>query len=98
MQEIGKFDVKVSVILNGLEKYMAFRINKNLVFIDSMQFMKSTLDALVTNLSDGDFKYLLQEFSGDFLKLVKQKGVCPYEHMDSFKKFSEDKLADRCEF
>ena len=30
------FDVKVSVITNGLEKCMAFAINANLVFIDSM--------------------------------------------------------------
>ena len=37
---------------NGLEKYVAFTINKNLVFIDSMQFMNSSLDALVKNLSD----------------------------------------------
>ena len=37
MQEIGKFDVKISVIPNELEKYMAFKVNKNLVFIDSMQ-------------------------------------------------------------
>ena len=29
MQEIGQFDVKVSVILNGLEKYTTFTINKN---------------------------------------------------------------------
>ena len=33
IKEIGKFDVKVSVIPNGLEKYMAFIINRNLVFI-----------------------------------------------------------------
>ena len=33
MQEIGKFNVKVNVIPNGLEKYMAFTINYNLVFI-----------------------------------------------------------------
>ena len=39
IKEISKFDVKVSVIPNGLEKYMAFTINRNLVFIDSMQFM-----------------------------------------------------------
>ena len=32
MQEIGKFDLKVDVIPNGLEKYMAFTINKNLAF------------------------------------------------------------------
>ena len=36
---------------------MAFTINNNLVFIDSMQFMNSSLDALVKNLSDNDFKY-----------------------------------------
>ena len=63
MQEFDKFDVKVSVIPNGLEKYMAFTINKNLVFIDSIQFMNSSLDVLVKNLSHNDFKYLSQEFS-----------------------------------
>ena len=30
IQEIGKFDVKVSVIPNGLEKHMTFTVNKNL--------------------------------------------------------------------
>ena len=49
-QEIGKFDVKANVIPNGLEKYMAFTINKNLIFIDSMQFMNSSLDTLVKDL------------------------------------------------
>ena len=63
-----------------------------------MQFMNSSLDALVKNLSDNDFKFLSQVFRGGFLKLVKQKGVYPYEYMDSFKKFSDKKLPDRCEF
>ena len=44
IKEISKFDVKVSVIPNGLEKYMIFTINTNLIFIDSMQFMNSSLD------------------------------------------------------
>ena len=39
MEEIGKFDLKVNVIPNGLEKYMAFTINNKLLFIDSMKFM-----------------------------------------------------------
>ena len=97
-KEIGKFDVKVSVIPNGSEKYMAFTINRNLIFIDSMQFMNSTLDSLFKNLSDNDFKNLSEEFSGEFLELVKQKGVYPYHYMDNFKKFSEDKLPDRSKF
>ena len=98
MQEIGKSDVKISVIHNGLENYMSFTINRNLVFIGSMQFMNSCLDELVKNLSDNDFKHLLQESSKEFLKLVKEKGVYPYEYMDSFKNFFDDKLPARCEF
>ena len=54
---------------------MAFTINNNLAFIDSMQFMNFSLEALVMNLSDMDFKCLSQEFTGDLLELVKQKGV-----------------------
>ena len=44
--ELDKFDVKINVIPNELEKYMA---NKSLVLIDSMQFMNSSLDKLVKN-------------------------------------------------
>ena len=78
---MGKFDVKVSVIPNGLEKCMAFTINKNLVFIDSKQFMNSSLDSLVKNLSDNDCKYLSEKISGELLDLVNKKGVYPDEYM-----------------
>ena len=60
MQEIGKFDAKVSVMTNRLGKYMAVAIDKNLVFIGSKLFMNSSLDALAKNLSSNDFKYLSQ--------------------------------------
>ena len=98
MQEIGQFDVKVSVVRKGLEKNTAFTINKNLVFIDSMQFMNFSLDSLVKNLSDNDFKFLSQECTGQQLKLVKQKGLYPHEYIYSFKKFSKYKLRDRSKF
>ena len=54
MNVINKFDVNVSVIPNGLEKYVTFTTNKNLVFIGSKQFMNSSLKKLVKNLSDND--------------------------------------------
>ena len=77
-KELSRFNnLKISVIPNGLEKYMDFAVNKNLVFIDSMQFMSSSLDKLVKNLNDKDFNYLSEEFSDKKLKLVKQKGVHP---------------------
>ena len=95
-KELSRFNnLKISVIPNGLEKYMAFTVNKNLVFIDRMQFINSSLDKLVKNLNDKDFKYLSEEFSGEKLKLVKQKGVYPYEYMNSFKRFSEDELTGK---
>ena len=50
---------------------MTFTINKNLIFFDSMQFMSSSLDELVENLSQNDFRYLFQEISGDFKESLK---------------------------
>ena len=83
---------------NGLEKYIAFTINRNIVFIDSMQFMESSLHSLIKNLGDRDFKYLSEEYSGELLELVKEKGVYAYEYMDSFKRFNEGNLPDKYEF
>ena len=81
---LNKFDVKTDVIPNRLEKYMASFLNKNLVFIDSVQFMNSSLEKLGKNLSDNDFKYLSKEFSSKNLELLKQKDVYPHDYMDSF--------------
>ena len=39
---------------------MAFFLGTDLVFIDSMQFMISSLDKLAKNLVDKDFKYLVK--------------------------------------
>ena len=69
--ELNKSDVKIDVIPNGLEKYMAIFLGKNLVFIDSMQFMNSSLEKLVKNLLKNDFKYLTEEFGSKKLELLK---------------------------
>ena len=50
---------------------MVVILNKNLVFIDSMQFMNSSFEKLVKNLSEYDFKYLTQEFGPESLELLK---------------------------
>ena len=67
MQELGKSDLKINVIPNGLEKYMNFTINNMLSFIDSFQFPSSSFDSLVKNLGKDDFKYLSQEFYNNSL-------------------------------
>ena len=62
------------------------------MFIDSMQFMNSSLDKLVKNLSDEDFKYLVKEFGTENLELLKQNDAYPYEYMNSFERFNDEKL------
>ena len=42
--ELHKFNLKVDVIPNRLEKYMAFFLGRDTVFIDSMQFINFSLD------------------------------------------------------
>ena len=74
---------------------MTFILNKNLVFIDSMQFMNFILEKLAKSLSDNDFKYITQEFGSKTLEFLKQKDAYPYEYMDSFKRFSKEKLPDK---
>ena len=57
--------------------------------------MNSSLDKLVKNLSDENFKYLVEEFGSKNLEQLKQKGAHPYEYMNSFKRFNEEKLPAR---
>ena len=89
MEKLSKFNLKINVIQNGLEKYMSLTINNKLTFIDSFQFLRFLLNSLVKNLSKNDFKYLNQEFCNKVLDLVKQKGFYPYEYTNDFEKFKE---------
>ena len=59
-----------------------------------MQFMNSSIEKLVKNLWDDNFKYLTEEFVSKNLKLLKQKGAYPCKYMTSFKRFREEKLPD----
>ena len=60
-----------------------------------MQFMNSSIEKLLKNLSVNDFKYLTEEFGSKNLELIKQKDAYTYEYMDSFKRFGEEKLPDK---
>ena len=46
-QELGKFNLKINAIPNGLEKYMSFSINNKLSFIDTFEFLSFSLDTLL---------------------------------------------------
>ena len=101
MQEIGqivkdyeytnkngkKCQMNINAIPNNMEKYMAFMLGNHLTFLDSFQFMSSSLDKLVNNLPKESLKYTSKMFKGTKFDLMVRKGVYPYDYMDSFDKF-----------
>ena len=63
MQEIGKFKNNINVIPNNMEKYMAFMIDRNLIFIDSFQFMNQSLSDLADDLPKDSFYHTKKELA-----------------------------------
>ena len=93
--QINKEKSNINTIPNNMEKYVAFMLGNHLIFIDSFQFMSSSLDKLVSNLPKDD---LIYTFQGKRLNLMSQKGVYPYNFMDSFEKFDQTELPAKQHF
>ena len=56
----------INVIRHNMKKYMAFMLGKHLVaVIDSLQFMSSGLDKLVSNLPNDAFNYTAEEINNE---------------------------------
>ena len=98
MQEIGEFSLDISVIPTNSEKYLSFTWGKNLVFIDSFQFMASSLEKLSSNLPQNKYTHLENELGNTNTHLLKQKGVYCYEYTDNWDKFKETKLPKKEKF
>ena len=71
---------------------MSIIINRNIIFLDSLQFYKGSLDSLASNLEDNDFKYLLSEFPPNKLEILKRKDSYPYEWVDSYENFNYQEI------
>ena len=93
-----KQDLNINAIPNNMEKYMAFMLCNHLTFIDSFQFMSSSLDKLASNLPKDDLIYTSKSFKGKRLDLLSKKGVYPYDFMDNFEKFNNRELPSKNQF
>ena len=71
---------------------MSIIVKNSIVFLDSLQFLSASLDALAGNLEDKGFKHLLSEFPNDKLEILKRKDSYPYEWVDSYKAFTYSRL------
>ena len=72
-KELNNFNVAISVIPKGIDKYMNIIVNRHITFIDSLQFYNDSLDTLASNFEDNDFKHLTSEFGIDKSEILKQK-------------------------
>jgi hypothetical protein len=93
------FNVTINVKLGGVANKKGDVVHKNITlrFIDSFRFMASSLESLSSNLTDDQCKNLQTHQQKNF-KLMRRKGVYPYEYMDSWKKMDETKLPPKDKF
>ena len=82
--------ISIEVIPNNTDKYMAFYLGKHVSFLDSFQFISSSLAKLAGNLPNDKFIYTKEYFPDENqFRLMRAKGVYPYDYMDSISKFGE---------
>ena len=102
MQAIGKVGKdKITCIPTNMEKYISFTLGKYLIFIDSFQFLSSSLQSLVDNLANEGlhgFNHLTNHILNIDPNLLLRKQVYPYEYIDSWEKLKENKLPKKESF
>ena len=108
-------NVEISAIPTNIEKYLSFTISTiatrkedkyksvKLRFIDSLQFMGSSIDELAKNLSDNKKiltqKHLLEYgLNNDKINLIMKKGIFPYSWFDNLNKLNNTCLPNQSDF
>ena len=97
-------DGRITAIVQNMEKMISFSWGQ-FRFIDSYAFLSSSLDKLVQNTPKKDLRITRQQYpnrcylsqsrrllNDTKFHLVTQKGVYPYEYMDSLDRFDEKEL------
>ena len=82
----------VTVIPQTVDKYIAFFMD-NFVFIDSLAFLPSSLEALADNVDiEQKRRFLLQEFELQDIDFCLAKGFLPYDYLENEEKLNETSL------
>ena len=96
MQAMARVRDEIKCIPTNTEKYISFSLG-NLRFIDSVNFLLSSLDKLVKGSDEFPIieKLMPEE---NKRQLLLKKAIYPYEYMDSFERFDETKLPEKEKF
>jgi hypothetical protein len=96
--------VPISIIGQGLEKYLTLAWGGHLVFKDSFQFLDSSLETLISNLkacARHKFKQLDTGFATSTQAqrdMLVRKGVYPYDFMTGWNRLDDPQLLTRVQF
>lgn len=94
-----KMHCKPKVIPRNTEKYIQIQYGK-IIFLDSANFLSSSLGTLAHNLEDKKKVFTKsyfkkQGYSDEQINLLLQKGVYPYDYVKSSEKFKDKELPDK---
>ena len=67
-------------------------------FLDSFKFLPASLGALGNNLPNDAFNNLERYYTPEEARLIKRKGVYPYEYMNTEERFNKTKLPPKKAF
>jgi hypothetical protein len=88
----------IFVIPSNSEHYMSITVDHKFKFIDSFQFLPSSLQKLVSELPKNGFTITKKVFEDSVIDLVSQKGVFPYDFVDTLDKLNMRTLPSKSQF
>ena len=74
---------------------MSFNIKNNIVFLDSLQFLNTSLNNQTMSLEDKLFKQTMKRFPNCEIRDLKGKNVYPCDWVDDYRKCSYPRLPPR---
>lgn len=105
--ELSKICGRIKLLPKNKEKYISFtkfipldrQHTAQLKFVDSLNFLDSSLDNLIKTLETEDFINLKSFYEDEkMFNLARRKGVFCYDYVDSWDRYNETTLPDRNKF
>ena len=96
MQAMARVRGEIKCIPTNTGKCISFSLT-NLRFVDSVNFLLSSLDKLVKGSDEFPIMHRMVPEENK-RRLLLKKGIYPYEYMDSFERFGETELPEKEKF
>lgn len=100
MKHTQKRGPQVKVLAKSKEEYISITYGtfyNKIIFLDSYRFLQKSIADLAKSMAAEDYK-ILGSHHHQHLDLVTQKGIYPYEYVDSLSRLQEEALPEKEKF